>query len=63
MSQDQSHGSDRAAAYRGLILGAIVLGAVLYTVVKLTHAHYAGSEASKTSQLSAAAALGVRLDS
>jgi hypothetical protein len=47
MSQHQTRGSDRAAAYRGLILGAIVLGILLVTVVKLTQAHYAGSEGAK----------------
>ena len=40
MSQHEPHESDRAAAYRGLILGAIVLGTVLFTIVRLTHAHY-----------------------
>ncbi|MFI5231809.1 MAG: hypothetical protein ACHQSE_04785 [Gemmatimonadales bacterium] len=44
----QTHESDRSAAYRGLILGAIVLGIVLVTVVRLTHAHYAGAEGGKT---------------
>ena len=48
MSQHQSHESDRGAAYRGLILGAIVLAILLVTVVKLTHAHYAGAEGGKT---------------
>jgi len=49
MSQQQTHGSDRAAAYRGLILGAIVLGILLYTIVRITSARYAGSEGAKTS--------------
>jgi hypothetical protein len=49
MSQHQTHGSDRAAAYRGLILGAIVLGILLTTIVKLTRAHYAGAEGAKAS--------------
>jgi hypothetical protein len=43
MSQHESHESDRAAAYRGLILGAIALAILLVTVVKLTHAHYGGA--------------------
>ena len=47
MTEHQSHGSDRTAAYRGLILGAIVLGILLVTIVKLTNAHYAASEGAK----------------
>ena len=47
MSQHQTHESDRSAAYRGLILGAIVLGILIFSVVRLTHAHYAGSDAGK----------------
>jgi hypothetical protein len=41
MSQHQSHESDRAAAYRGLILGAIVLVLLVVSIVRLTNAHYA----------------------
>jgi hypothetical protein len=48
MSQHQSHESDRAAAYRGLVLGAIVLGIVLFTIVRLTNAQYDASTGSKT---------------
>lgn len=33
-------GPDTRAAYTGLILGAIVLFAVLYSVVIITHKHY-----------------------
>ena len=40
MTQHQSHGSDRSAAYRGLVLGAIVLGILLFTIVRLTNSHY-----------------------
>lgn len=47
MSEHQAHESDRAAAYRGLILGAIVLAIVLVTVVKVTHAHYASGGGEK----------------
>jgi hypothetical protein len=52
MSQHQTHGSDRAAAYRGLILGAVAIGVLLFTIVKLTHAHYAGAEGAKTGSAS-----------
>ena len=48
MSQHQSHESDRAAAYRGLVLGALVLGIVLFTIVRLTNAHYDAATGSKT---------------
>jgi hypothetical protein len=48
MSQHQSHESDRSAAYRGLILGAVVLGILLYSIVRLTNAHYAGAEGAKS---------------
>lgn len=47
MSQPQPQESDRSAAYRGLILGAIVLAILIVSIVKLTHARYAGTEAGK----------------
>ena len=47
MSQHQSHESDRGAAYRGLILGAIVIGILLVSIVKLTNASYASDEGAK----------------
>ena len=52
MSQNQPHPSDRAAAYRGLILGAIVLGALLVTIVRLTNAHYNSKEGVKAASVS-----------
>jgi hypothetical protein len=48
MSHDQSHESDRSAAFRGLVLGVIVLGIILYTIVRLTNARYAAESGSKT---------------
>jgi hypothetical protein len=36
------HKADARAAFMGLILGAIVLFGILYTIVRLTNAHYAG---------------------
>jgi hypothetical protein len=43
----QSHGSDRNAAYTGLIVGAIALGILLYGIVLWTNAHYAKGEGAK----------------
>ncbi len=34
------HKADARAAFMGLILGAIVLGGILYTIVRLTNASY-----------------------
>jgi len=62
MSQHQTHESDRAAAYRGLILGAIVLGILLFTIVRLTNAHYASSEGAKSAVVAPVAALSGALD-
>ena len=45
----QTHESDRAAAYRGLILGAIAIAALIVTIVKLTNAKYAAEAPAKTS--------------
>lgn len=35
-----NHGSDMRAAFSGLIIGAIVLFCILYSIVRLTSAHY-----------------------
>lgn len=46
-------GPDTRPAYTGLILGAIVLFAVLYSIVTITNNHYvreAPAEAAATSQ-------------
>jgi hypothetical protein len=45
----ESHESDRAAAFRGLILGAIAIAALVVTIVKLTNAKYAAETPAKTS--------------
>jgi hypothetical protein len=42
-----SHSSDRAAAYRGLILGAIVLAIIIVSIVKMTNAKYEGEAGAK----------------
>ncbi len=62
MSQQQPHPSDRAAAYRGLILGAIVLGALIFTIVRLTNAHYNAKEGVKAASASASRADPAALD-
>ena len=36
------HKADARAAFLGLILGAIVIFGILYTIVRLTNAKYAG---------------------
>ena len=38
------HGTDKGAAYTGLILGVVFLLAVSLTIVKLTNAHYAAEK-------------------
>ena len=43
-------GPDTAPAFRGLILGAIILFAVLVTIVKLTNAHFERLEAAEAAQ-------------
>lgn len=45
------HKADMRAAFMGLILGAIVLLGIMYTIVRLTNAKYAGhSEAAAAQQ-------------
>ncbi len=46
MSEHQ-HASDRTAAYTGLILGAIALGIIIFSIVLLTNKHYEGKEGAK----------------
>ena len=36
-----AHGSDMKAAFLGLVLGAIALFGIIYTIVHLTNARYA----------------------
>ncbi|HVZ77803.1 MAG TPA: hypothetical protein VG818_07475 [Gemmatimonadaceae bacterium] len=40
-SHDHDHAGDMKAAFTGLILGAVVIFAILFSIVKLTNAHYA----------------------
>jgi hypothetical protein len=39
--------SDRKAAYTGLIVGAVAVFIILFTVVKVTNASFAGEEGEK----------------
>lgn len=41
-SHTHAHGSDRTAAFLGLIIGAIVIFAIIRTIVSLTNRKYAG---------------------
>ena len=36
--------TDKSAGFTGLILGAIVIFVLLFSIVRLTNAHYAGEE-------------------
>ena len=38
------HGSDKGAAFMGLVIGAIAIFAILFTITKLTNSHYAGEK-------------------
>lgn len=58
----QSHESDRAAAYRGLILGAIAIAILVVSIVKLTNAKYAAEAPAKTSSTAPAGSLLGALD-
>jgi hypothetical protein len=58
-----SHPSDRAAAFRGLVIGAIAIAALVVTIVKLTNAKYAAEAPAKTGATAAAPALNGALDS
>jgi hypothetical protein len=52
------HESDRAAAYRGLILGAIIVAIVVVSIVKMTNAKYAGEKTGSANR----AVSGITLD-
>ena len=58
-----SHESDRTAAFRGLILGAIAIALLVVTIVKLTNAKYAGEAPAKTGSTSSSPAVNGALDS
>lgn len=41
------HPGDKSAGFSGLILGGIVLFVVLFSIVKMTNAKYAGEHGAK----------------
>jgi hypothetical protein len=41
MSGHEQHGSDKGAAFTGLIVGALAIGAILYGVTMWTNAQFA----------------------
>lgn len=45
---NHTHGSDTKAAFLGLVIGAIVIFAILRTIVGLTNAHYAHEQPAAT---------------
>jgi hypothetical protein len=57
-----SHESDRSAAYRGLILGAIAIAVLVFSIVKLTNAMYAKEAPAKTGSTSSHGSVNGALD-
>jgi hypothetical protein len=47
MGGHAQQGSDKGAAFVGLIGGAVFIGAILYGIVLWTNAEFAGHEAAK----------------
>lgn len=45
MSSHTQQPSDRSAAVTGLVVGAVLVFAILFTVVKVTNASFAGEKA------------------
>lgn len=45
MGGHAAQGSDKAAAFTGLILGAVFIGAIMYGIVLWTNAQFASHEA------------------
>jgi hypothetical protein len=52
MSHTQPHPGDKAAAFKGLILGVIALLAILYTVVYFTNKKFEGHETAPATSTS-----------
>lgn len=47
MGGQAQQGSDKAAGFTGLILGAMLIGAIMYGIVLWTNKQFAGHEAEK----------------
>lgn len=47
MGGHAQQGSDKGAAFMGLIGGAVLIGAILYAIVIWTNGQFAGHEAEK----------------
>ena len=45
MSHSPHNPADKGAAYTGLVVGALVIFAILFGIVKLTNSHYASEGA------------------
>jgi hypothetical protein len=54
MSHTQPHPGDKAAAFKGLIIGVIALMAILYTVVHFTNKKFEGHATAPASSTSPA---------
>lgn len=48
MSAEQS--TDKSAGFTGLILGAIAIFVILFAIVRMTNAHYAGEQAKSAAE-------------
>jgi hypothetical protein len=46
MSAHPQHGTDTAAAFKGLILGSLFIGGILYGIVVLTNQHFEQEKAA-----------------
>lgn len=45
-----AHASDMKAGFLGLIIGAICVFVILFSIVKITHNHYANEKPAATQQ-------------
>lgn len=43
-----SEGTDKSAAFTGLILGAIAIFVIVFAIVRMTNAHFEGKEGHGT---------------
>jgi len=46
----ESRSSDMKAGFLGLIIGAVVIFAILFSIVKITHNHYANEKPAAAQQ-------------